>query len=470
MRIEKDLLGELNIEDTALYGIHSLRAKANFPYAMPFPIIWYKNIALIKKAYYLTYKVFKAKALKKYSSTKIKFIEDNIIDALISAADELIKEEHFNHFIVSGISGGAGTSINLNINEIITNRALELLKVKPGSYDIIDPIEAANIYQSTNDVIPSALKISIITLLKELEISILDLSKVFETKEQEFKNILRISYTETKEATPSTYGRLFSTYSEAFTRDWWRISKGFERIKTLNLGAGASGSGLSIPQFFIYEVYNVLKELTKLPIARADNLNDNTTNLDSLVEVHSIIKVIAVNFEKVSADLRLLSSDLAKKISIAPLQTGSSIMPNKVNPVMFEYAISIAHKIYSNDSLIASLAAQGSLDLNPYLPIIGLSFIESIDLLINLSNVFKNTVESIKVLTPDNIYKSLSIATSLLPYLGYNKSKELSKYMEINSVDIFTANDALNIIDKQKLKDILKPENLLSLGFKLSDL
>jgi len=469
MRIEKDLLGALNIEDNALYGIHSLRAKANFAYTSPFPLIWYKNIALIKKAYYLTYKRFKAKAIEKYPS-KIKFIEDNKIDALINAADELIKGEHFNHFIVPAISGGAGTSINLNINEIITNKALEHLNFKYGSYEIIDPIEEANIYQSTNDVIPSALKISIITLLKELETSILALSKVFEKKEQAFKDILRISYTETKEATPSTYGRLFSTYSEAFTRDWWRISKAFERIKTLNLGAGASGSGLSIPQFFIFEVYNVLKDLVDLPIARADNLNDNTSNLDSLVEAHSIIKVMAVNFEKTSADLRLLSSDLAKKISIPPLQTGSSIMPNKVNPVMFEYAISIAHKIYANDILITNLAAQGNLDLNPYLPIIGASFIESIELLISLSNVFKNTVKDIKVLSEDNIYKSLSIVTALAPYLGYNKCKEISKYMETNSINIFTANRDLSFINNEKLKEILKPSNLLSLGFKLSDL
>ena len=477
-RTEKDFIAEIEIPEDALYGIHSVRAKNNFPDTTPFHKEWYEAIGLVKLACYTTYRSFREAILSKYSEKTIplKLIDFDIIQALEQAAIEVSEGRHFDHFIVPAISGGAVTSINMNVNEIISNLALISLGKLPGDYTHIDPIETANIYQSTNDVIPTSLKLSVIKLLNELEISINTLRAQVEAHETKHRNHLRIAYTQMQEAVPSSFGKLFSTYSDALSRDWWRISKCFERIKVVNLGGSAIGTGIAVPRFFIMEVCQELQKISKLPITRSENLSDATNNLDSFVEVHAIIKSHAVNLEKIVNDIRLLSSDLMnqKELNISQIQLGSSIMPGKVNPVIPEYVISIAHKVYANDQLISSLCAQGCLDLNAYLPVIGNAIIDSLKLLITADNTLvENLFAGMTVnseIAQEKLFNSPAITTALTPYVGYNKAAELAKLMKENGIDIFEANEKLQFIEQEKLISILKPENLLKSGFSIEDI
>ena len=478
MRVEQDFIGKVNIPDDALYGIHSVRACTNFPGKSEFHKEWYEAIGLTKKACYLTYKRFIEAVGEKFKdkSELLNLIDKKIIDALVDTSDEVSKGNHFNQFIVPSVQGGAGTSINMNINEIISNASLVKIGEKPGNYKTVDPTEHANIYQSTNDVIPTSLKITIIKLLLSLESKINDLRFVLEDLENNNRSSLRVAYTQMQEAVPSSYGMLFSSYNDALSRDWWRVSKCFERIKIVNLGGSAIGTGISVPRYFIMEVVSELQRLTNLPITRSENMHDATNNMDSLVEIHGILKAHAVNLEKIAGDIRLLSSDIIGKRDIdVPLkQVGSSIMPGKVNPVISEYIISISHKIYANDVLITSLSGQGCLDLNAYLPVIGHAIIESLILLTSANeslkeNLFKELVVNADT-AMDKLLSSPSITTALSPYIGYHKATELSLYMRENKVDIYTANNSLNIIDGSKLIEILKPEKLLQTGFTMNDL
>jgi aspartate ammonia-lyase len=476
-RIEKDSLGQKQIPADAFYGIHALRAKENFPGKSQFPVEWYQAVGITKLACYNTYLRFRDAAIEKFGDDlPVKIIKDDILDALITASKEVSEGNHFDHFIVPAIQGGAGTSINMNINEIITNIALLKTGHKCGEYGAIDPTEHANIYQSTNDVIPTALTIAVMKLLQSLEEQINMLRQKVEEFERENREMLRPGYTQMQEAVPSSFGLLFSTYNEALSRDWWRVSKCSERIKQVNLGGGAIGTGISIPRFFIMEVVPELRNMTGLSLAHSENLCDATSNLDKWVEIHATLKAHAVNLEKMTSDLRLLSSDIAciKTISIPERQVGSSIMPGKVNPVIPEFVISAAHKIYSNDVLISSLSGQGTLELNAYLPVIGYAVIESINLLISCNSTLLNNLFKGLVINEASGYKALiyspSITTALIPHIGYHKAAEIASLMKDKKINIFEANSELNIFDDTKLKTILQSGNLLKLGFSLDDL
>jgi aspartate ammonia-lyase len=476
-RIEKDSLGEKQIPSDALYGIHALRAQENFPGDTKFPVEWYMSVGITKLACYNTYKKFSKAATEKSGDTlPFKLIDDRIITALAEAASEVAEGTYFDQFIVPGVQGGAGTSINMNINEIITNSALLKSGHKCGDNNYIDPIEHANIYQSTNDVIPTALTVAVLKLLQTLEEKINTLRQKVEEYERTTREKLRPGYTQIQEAVPSSFGLLFSTYNEALSRDWWRVSKCSERIKQVNLGGGAIGTGLSLPRFFIMEVVPELRKLTSLPIAHSENLADATSNLDKWVEIHATLKAHAVNLEKMTSDLRLLASDLAgdRSVSIPERQVGSSIMPGKINPVIPEFVISSAHKIYSNDVLVSSLCGQGTLELNAYLPLIGYAVIESIKLLISCnSTLLMNFFTGLKINEVAGykaLIKSPSLTTALIPHIGYHKAAEIALLMKEKGIDIFEANKILKVLDDSKLKTTLQPGNLLKLGFSLDDL
>jgi len=478
MRTEKDFIGEITLPSKALYGIHSVRARHNFPSDSPFSLEWYKAIGTVKLACYAT--VIKlVQALKREHPDlipRLNLPSEKKLGALESAAAQVATGSHFEHFIVSGVQGGAGTSINLNINEIISNIALMSLGKAPGDYKMIDPIETANIFQSTNDVIPTALTLAVMKLLNELEESINQTRQAFEQLESIYRNSLRIGYTQLQEAVPSTYGRLFSTYSEAMSRDWWRVSKGLERIKVVNLGGGAIGTGISIPRFFIMEVVPELKKLTSLPITQGENLADATSNMDKWVEVHAILKAHAVNLEKITSDLRLLASDLSgsPEIELPAKQVGSSIMPGKVNPVIAEYVISSSHRIYSNDQLISSLAAQGCLELNAYLPEIGRAFLESLELMITMNrSIHSHMLKGLQVREErarEKLFHCPAITTVLSPLIGYNRAAILAKRMKETGEDIFYVNKELNVIEQDKLDHLMEADNLLKKGFTMSDI
>lgn len=476
-RTEKDSLGQKQIPSDALYGIHAVRARENFPGNSQFPVEWYKAVGITKLACYKTYRKFREAAVeKKGKELPFRIISDEILEPLINAATEVSDGKYFDQFIVPAMQGGAGTSINMNINEIITNLALIKTGNKCGEYTYIDPTEHANIYQSTNDVIPTALTVAVMRLLHSLENQINNLRLKVEDLESKNRENLRPGYTQMQEAVPSSFGLIFSSYNEALSRDWWRVSKCLERIKQVNLGGGATGTGLSVPRFFIMEVVPELRSLTGLSLAHSENLSDTTSNMDKWVEIHATLKAHAVNLEKISSDLRLLSSDISgsKNISIPERQVGSSIMPGKVNPVIPEFIISSAHKIYSNDVLISSLAGQGSLELNPYLPAIGSAVIESVNLLISCNISLLNNLFSELTINKDSGYKALinspSVTTALTPHIGYHKAAELAGLMKEKKIDVFQANDILKLMDNSKLHTILQPGNLLKLGFSLDDL
>jgi len=477
MREEQDFLGKKEVPDEALYGIHSLRAQENFPNHTAFHKEWFSAIGKVKLACYISYQSFKNLALKEYSKHELPFVfmEDSVIFALIEAAKEIAEGKHFKHFIIPAIQGGAGTSINLNINEIIANLALSKIGEKPGTYSKIDPIEQANIYQSTNDVIPTALKLALMYLLKDLENAINKSRKATEVLEIKYSSTPRLAYTQLQEAVPTTYGRLFSTYSDALSRDWWRVSKSWERIKVVNLGGGAIGSGFSIPRFFIMNVVQKLKEISGLPISRGENPNDITSNLDSFVEVSAIMKAHAVNLEKMVNDLRLLAADISKThLSIPQKQVGSSIMPSKVNPVIPEFIISICHHVYAQDQLVTSLASRSDLELNAYLPSIGHALIESLKLLIEANNSLeKNLLSDIKIdqeSSLEDFYKSPAISTILSPLIGYHKAADLAKMMKEKKISVLKANRKLKYIEEEKLLNLLKPEKLSQQGFSIKEL
>lgn len=475
-RTEKDILGEKQLPSDALYGINALRASENFPPNLDFPSEWYKAVGITKAACYKAYRSFRDAAQKKMGQNlPFRFIDDPVLDALYKAAIEVADGFHTDQFIVPAIQGGAGTSINMNINEIITNSALLKTGNKCGDYHVIDPTEQANVYQSTNDVIPTALTVAVMRLLQLLETEINNLRSKTEEVEKNNRESLRSAYTEYQEAVPSSFGLLFSTYNEALSRDWWRVSKCSERIKQVNLGGGATGTGLSLPRFYIMEVVSDLRELTGLPLSQSENRSDATSNLDKWVEIHATLKAHAVNLEKMCGDLRLLSSDINgdKALWIPEKQVGSSIMPGKINPVIPEFVISAAHRVYSNDSLISSLSGQGSLELNPYLPVIGYAVIESIRLLISCNKtLLDNLFTGMRVETEGyrKLIKSPSITTALSPHLGYHKASQLAVLMKERGIDIYEANRIMKFLDPEKLKELLKAANLLKLGFSIDDL
>ncbi|MFO7755516.1 MAG: lyase family protein [Bacteroidales bacterium] len=476
-RIESDWLGEVKIPEEALYGINAIRAKENFPGDIPFHKEWYRAAGQVKQACYRAYRRFSEAAITKYGDKPpLKLIPPSIINALEAAAIEVSEGLYYSHFIIPAMQGGAGTSINMNINEIISNAALINTGSNAGDYSLIHPLEHANIYQSTNDVIPTALTVASMKLLEELEASINMLRQSLEELEKKYRDYLRPGYTQMQEAVPSSFGRLFSAYNDALSRDWWRVSKCKERIKVINLGGGATGTGLAIPRFFIIEVVPELRNIVSLPLTRSENLGDATSNLDTWVEIHATLKAHAVNLEKTVSDIRLLASDISKTgiMTIPERQMGSTIMPGKVNPVIPEFIISTAHKIYSNDMLISNLCGQGCLDLNPYLPLIGHSIIESLKLLINANkSMAMNMVEGLKIngkASYDTLMRSPVISTALIPYTGYSRAADIALFMKENDTDVFEACQQTGLMDREKLEDILQAGNLLKLGFSLDDI
>ncbi len=505
MRKEIDFIGEIELPSDVLYGIHAARARENFPDNTSFHIEWYKAVGLVKKACYQTAEAY-AKAIgEKYGNDPLniesvtRLPDQSRLQHLICSASEVAEGDYFEAFIVPAISGGAGTSINMNVNEIIANVALLKLGSQPGNYHLIDPIEDANIYQSTNDVIPTSLKVAAMFLLQDLEKAINGLRFLAEQMEISHQNDLRIGYTQMQEAVPTSFGKLFSTYSEALSRDWWRVSKCFERIKVVNLGGSAIGTGMAVPRFFIMEAIGYLQQLTGLPVTRSENLADTTSNLDSFVEIHATLKAHAVNLEKMVSDIRLLASDLvnphypanevpafhtgdptispfhhftvpsAHQIVLPKCQVGSSIMPGKVNPVIPEFVISAAHKIYANDQLVSSLCAQGCLELNAYLPVIGHALLESLKLLIACDQTLKNNLFAGLIVNAETslnlLWRSPAITTVLLPFIGYHKASELAGIMKTTGKNVFDANRELKLLSEVKLQTLLKAENLLKLGY-----
>lgn len=421
-RIEKDYLGELSVPEDAYYGIHTVRALQNFPVSQcKVPREFIKALAEVKLAC-------------TRANVRTNLLDPKRGEAIIEAAQEVVSGRFYDQFVVDAFQGGAGTSTNMNMNEVLANRAIEFLGGIKGEYHIVDPLEHVNLSQSTNDVYPTALKVAAIRLVITLSETIAQLQGAFQQKEAAFAGILKLGRTEMQDAVPITLGQEFGAFAEAVARDRWRLFKVEERLRQVNLGGTATGTGLNAEREYIYVAVEELQQITGLGIARAENMVDVTQNADVYVEVSGLVKAAAVNLAKIAGDLRLLSAGprggLAE-IFLPQLQAGSSIMPSKVNPVMTEMVSQVSFQVISSDQAITLAALSGQLELNAFLPLVTFNLLMALKLLINCVTIFRtHCVEGIKA-NPERCTKwleeSLCLATALAPYIGYDKAAELSR-------------------------------------------
>lgn len=453
-RQESDFLGTAEIPHDVYWGIHTYRAKNNFN------ISGYRIHPEFIKAFGIV-KLACAQTIK-----DLGVWEEGKAQAIINACDELSRGALNDHIIVDPIQGGAGTSLNMNVNEVIASRAAEIYGER------IDPIEDINKFQSTNDVYPTALKIASILLLRELEKQVTALQESFQAKEREFANIVKVGRTQLMDAVLITLGREFSAYAEAISRDRWRIYKCEERLRVVNIGGTAVGTGLSAPKKFIFNVIEKLRKLTGIGLARAENLVENTQNLDIFSEVSGILKAHATNLIKISNDLRLMNSGPAAGLSeifIPPVQVGSSIMPGKVNPVIPELAAQVGIKVLGNNAIIDYCVAGGQFELNHNIPLLAFSFLESLELLINANKTLReHCIEGIKPNTENlkkHVEMSYATLTALLPEIGYNKLAEISKTTWAEAHP--TLKEYLiknNYITEERFNELTSPEAVMALG------
>lgn len=386
--------------------------------------------------------------------------------SIIAACEEMIEGHLSGYIVVDALQGGSGTSLNMNVNEVIANRALEILNKPKGSYDIISPLNDINKYQSTNDTFPTALKIAAIYKLRALEKSVINLQEALQDKEKEFSDVVKIGRTELTEAVLTTVGKEFSAYAEAISRDRWRIYKCEERLRVVNIGGTAIGTGLGAKKKYIFQVIEELRELTGIGLARAENMIENTQNADVFSEISGILKAHACNLIKISNDLRLLNS--YDEINLPSVQAGSSIMPGKVNPVIPEMVGQIGLKVLGNDVIISHATALGQLELNHNMPLIAFSILENLQLLINTNQIFAErcingiTVNEEKL--KSDLYSSTASLTALLPKLGYEKLSEISEDLKKQKIGLKEYILKNNILTEEEFKYLISAEHVLALG------
>ncbi|MDR2632859.1 MAG: aspartate ammonia-lyase [Treponema sp.] len=428
MRIEKDFLGDRALPDEALYGIQTLRAQDNFAldYKKTHPQL-IRALILVKKA-----------AALSYGSLSQDHKEAQVYRAIVGACDRLLTGEAADMFILDALQGGAGTSTNMNVNEVLANLALDILGEAAGSYDVVHPLDTVNRGQSTNDVYPTALRIAAITLLRDLSASCAKLQEALQKKELECEGILKLGRTELMDAVPVTLGAEFGAYAQAIARDRWRLYKVEERLRQINLGGAAVGLSLGqagknrearkAERLYRFTVLETLRELTGIGLAAAEYPMDITQNQDVFVEVSGLLKALSVNLMKIAGDLRLMNSGPRGglgEIKLAPLQLGSTIMPGKVNPVIPEMIIQTAIRVQANDYAISLAASQGEFELNPFLPLIADALLESLSLLNR--GVFLFRSKCIELLSPDpqrcaaHLAASYAFAAAWVPQLGYDR-------------------------------------------------
>jgi aspartate ammonia-lyase len=464
-RIEKDYLGEKKVPAEAYYGIHTLRALENFPFSgYKLDTVFIKSMAEVKLAAFQI-------------NLKLGYIDPSISKAIEKAIEEIRNGKLHKYILVDAFQGGAGTSTNMNFNEVIANRALEILGHKKGEYHIISPIEHINLHQSTNDVYPTALKVAVLYYLKDLEIEIAKIQEILQKKEQEYKNIVKLGRTQLRDAVPLTVGMSFGAWAEAIARDRWRIFKSRERIKVVNLGGTAIGNGISAPRDYILRVVNQLREITGLNLARSENLLETTQNMDTLIEVSGMLKTYGVNLLKISNDIRLLGSGPEGGIGeliIPPQQVGSSIMPGKINPVILEAVSQVALTVINNDNLLSQLAGWGNLELNQFMPLLNHTICETLRLLLNASKIFAS--KCLSELKPalencqKHLEKSLTLATILIPLIGYKKVEKLVKKSKEKKKTLKETLLEENFLTSFEIEELLSPKRMYKLGFNKREL
>ena len=460
MRIEKDSIGKIELPDEVYFGIHTYRSMNNFPSSGE-----KVDIYLVKA--YLQVKLAAAETNYKTGSldqSKYEFII-SAIENLINECDNFIgggDKSIYQKLVVDPYQGGAGTSLNMNVNEIIANTALKLAGKKFGSYDFIHPVDDINLSQSTNDTFITALKIALLNQVKELEDHFASLQKSLQEKEKEFSNIVKLGRTQLQDAVPVTLGQEFGAWAQAIARDRWRLYNIKERLRSVNLGGTAVGNSVSADKKYVLRVVNELKKITGLPIAKAEDLIDSTQNLDVFVEVHGIIKAGATSLIKIANDIRLLSSGPdggIGEITLPKLQAGSSIMPGKINPVIPEYVIQVGELVKGNDVIISNLVSAGNLELNAFTPMIAHLFLKSIEMLKNALTVFSekciNGITANSERCRTNLLNSSAIAAFLIKEFGYEKISDLVVESGENKISFVELLKQKNILTEDQLFDLL---------------
>lgn len=458
MRTEQDLLGTRELPARALHGIHTLRALENFP-------------LLGRPAH--------PELLKAFGAVKLAALRTNValgavtgpkVAAIERACGELMNGQLLSHLPVDALQGGAGTSTNFSVNEVLANRALELLGLKPGDKSI-SPSEDLNRHQSTNDTYPTALRIAAIRGLRDLEREVLALQEAFQAKEKAFAHVVKVGRTEMMDAVLTTLGREMGAYAEALNRDRWRLAKCEERLRVVNLGGTAIGTGLAAPRDYIFRVVDDLREITGLGLARAENLMEATQNTDVFVEVSGLLKALASNLLKLCSDLRLLSSGPEcglGELKLPARQAGSSIMPGKVNPVIPEAVTQAALRVMGHDAVIGIACGMGSLELNAFLPLVADSLLESLDLLGRGCRILRQHcvegLEANETRCRAQVENGTAAATALLPILGYEGTCELVARAREAGRGVREQGLAEGAFTERQFQELTSPEAVNRLG------
>ena len=455
-RIESDSIGEKQIPIDAYYGVQSLRAKENFKISgRKVHPEFIKSIVETKKA----------SAIANKNSGALK---EEIADAIIKACDLILEGKFVENFIVDAIQGGAGTSFNMNANEVIANVAIELLGGKKGDYSIVHPNDHVNCGQSTNDVYPSAGKITIIKLLNNAIVALENYYDALMKKAEEFKGVIKMGRTEMQDAVPVSFGQVFKAWAAPIKRDVKRFKQAINELSVLNMGGTAIGTGITADKDYIKNVVPELSKVCGIEFTQADDLVEATQNLDCFAYVSGIIKTCATTISKTANDIRLMSSGPRtgfSEINIPAKQNGSSIMPGKVNPVIPEVISQIAFNIIGNDTTVTMAVEAGQLELNAFEPIIFYCLFESIETLTNGVIAFKEScIDGITVnadVCVDEIENSITTVTALCPHIGYTLAAKLAKKALKEKRRIRDVLIEENIVDPSKINSILDPRKMI---------
>ena len=458
-RVERDSIGVKDIPEDVYYGVQSLRAAENFHITglnMHPEII--NSLAYIKKAAAIT-------------NCEAGLLDKKIAQAIVKACDEILGGKLHEDFIVDPIQGGAGTSLNMNANEVIANRANEILGGKKGDYSIVNPNDHVNCGQSTNDVIPTAGKMTSLRLLKNLKKELMRLHTALEKKAEEFDGVIKMGRTQLQDAVPIRLGQEFKAYSVAVLRDIRRMDKAMDEMRTLNMGGTAVGTGLNADEAYLRRIVPNLSEISDMELVQAYDLIDSTQNLDPFVAVSGAVKACAVTLSKIANDLRLMSSGPRAgfgEINLPAKQNGSSIMPGKVNPVIPEVVNQVAFNVIGNDVTITMAAEAGQLELNAFEPIIFYCLFQSIDTLGYAVQTFvDNCVTGITANETRCRYfveNSVGIITAICPYVGYQKAAEIAKEAIKTGESVKKLIIEQGILTEEQMDEILDPVQMTEPG------
>jgi aspartate ammonia-lyase len=459
VRTEKDFLGTKEVPVDAYYGIQTLRAVENFPitgYRIHEELI--KAMAMVKKAAAL-------------ANAEVSRLYEELSKVIVQAADEIIEGKWHDQFIVDPIQGGAGTSINMNTNEVIANRGLELLGKEKGDYFHLSPNSHVNMAQSTNDSFPTAIHIATLSLLEKLLVTMRRMQSVFLTKAKEFDPIIKMGRTHLQDAVPIRLGQEFEAYSRVVGRDIQRIEHSRQHLYEVNMGATAVGTGLNANPRYIKLVVQHLAEISGFPLVNADHLVDATQNTDAYTEVSAALKVCMMNMSKVANDLRLMASGPRvglNEIHLPARQPGSSIMPGKVNPVMAEVINQVAFQVIGNDHTICLASEAGQFELNVMEPVLVFNLIQSISIMNNAFRVFTDYclsgIEANKEKLEQDVERSVGIITAVNPHLGYEAVSRIAREAILSGQSVRDLCLKYDVLTEEELDLILDPYEMTHPG------